>query len=139
MVWYYKMCITYEEIILNEYEQFLDRGALFYPSKEFVARLDTILRFLSKILPELSRCRNILRSLVHFLTPYLVTCSTFLCHVGKRTRNPANHNQEMIMLIIWKFVNPILTNYETMNSDLFAKSSSIEHNKHENRKYLTFT
>ena len=46
MVWCYKMCIINEEIIIIEYEQFLDRGALFYPSNKFVARLDTIFRFL---------------------------------------------------------------------------------------------
>jgi hypothetical protein len=63
---------------------FLDRGALKYPTHEFVARLWTVYKFISRAISLLAGTNYLLDDLVEFLTPNLEQCSTFICELEEK-------------------------------------------------------
>lgn len=69
----------------------LDRGALVYPSTEFLSRLWTVYQFLLQALPKIENSTHVLRDLVTFMTPKMEHCSTFQCQLAA----PGETNKEL--------------------------------------------
>jgi hypothetical protein len=104
------------------------------PSKEFVQRMWTIYRFVEFALKKLHNTRKT-RS---FLTPHITGCSTFCCTRGKEMPAGNKHNEQLAILILWKFINPMLNGYAATQSDLQTKAPVVVgHNKIVNWKFNT--
>lgn len=106
---------------------------------EYVARMWTVYKFVTNILPQLANTQKALQSLVDYLTPRLTACSTFVCERGKLAPKSATHHERLVQIVLWKFISPILTNYCDINSDQMKLPDTIQTNKKDNRKFLTFS
>ena len=73
-------------------------------------------------------CTKILDSIVNYLFPYLSQCPTFVC------------NGQMVMLILWKFISPMLSNFCDSSTDVqTAKSATIQKKQSSKSKILNFS
>ena len=118
---------------------FIDRGGLYKPAKEFVERLCSIYIFVANALPKLHNSKKLLSDLVGFLVPYVSTCPTFLCNRGKSLPDPHKHNEMLVASLLLKFISPILANYAQRETDQQSNPTTISNDKINNRKYLTFS
>ena len=73
--------------------------------------------------------------LIGFLTPHITGCSTFCCTRGKEIPAGNKHNEQLAILILWKFINPMLNGYAATQSDLQTRAPVVGHNKIVNRKF----
>ncbi len=99
----------------------------------------TVYRFVETALTKLFNTKNITEDLVIFLTPHLTARSSFCCNRGKILPATNKHNEQLVILILWKFIKPMIKMYGTTQSDLQSKASTVGHNKVTNLKYNTFT
>ncbi|EFX64126.1 hypothetical protein DAPPUDRAFT_118526 [Daphnia pulex] len=126
-------------IVLNVSDVTLDRGGLNIPSKEFVERMWTIYRFLEGTMKELLNTRKVREDLVTFLVPHITGCATFCCKRGKQLPPSSTHNERLAILVLWKFLSPILNCYLATATDCQMKAPIVSQNKISNRKYNTLT
>lgn len=108
---------------------YTDRGALLYPTVEFVSRLWTVYLFVKETLPKISSSTSILQGLVEFLLPHMEKCSTFVCEIAR----PGENNKELIDVILRKFLKPILSNKRKLHLCLNKKSNSFDPANKERR------
>jgi len=97
----------------------------------------TIYRFVELALKKLHNTRKTCEDLISFLTPHIAGCSTFCCTRGKELPAGNKHNEQLAILILWKFINPMLNGYAATQSDLQTKAPVVGHNKIVNRKFNT--
>ncbi|XP_045032111.1 uncharacterized protein LOC123474243 [Daphnia magna] len=122
---------------INALNDCLNRGGLNIPSKEFVQRMWTIYRFVEFALKKLHNTRKTREDLISFLTPHIAGCSTFCCSRGKEMPAGNKHNEQLAILILWKFINPMLNGYAATLTDLQTKAHVVGNNKVVNRKFNT--
>jgi hypothetical protein len=65
-----------------------------------------IYRFVEFALKKLHNTRKIREDLISFLTPHIAGCSTFGYSRGKEMAAENKHNEQLAILILWKFINP---------------------------------
>ncbi|KZS05244.1 Uncharacterized protein APZ42_031633 [Daphnia magna] len=115
----------------------VDRGGLNFPSKEFVERMWTIHRFVEMFLHKAHNTRKIREDTVNFLAQHIAACSTFCCSRGKELPPENKHNERLVLLILLKFINPMINGYASKQTDLQANAPTVGNNKIANRKYNT--
>jgi hypothetical protein len=99
----------------------------------------TVYKFVELAFPKIFNSKNITEDIVVFLTPYVANCSTFCCIRGKNLPNPQKHNEQIVILLLWKFIKPMTRMYGKTQTDLQSKEPTVKQNKIENRKYNTFS
>ena len=112
-----------------------DRGALIYPTEEFIARIFTIYKFAKKILPSVSNHGYLLTDITNYLRPHLMECSTFSCDRHKIFNETGN--KKLVDLVLRKFVSPLLKNHCSIVNDSIRKRAVVTAKKSCNRKYNT--
>ena len=93
----------------------VDRGGLNMPSKEFVQRMWTIYRFVEFAVKKLQNTRKTREDLISFLTPHITGCSTFCCTRAKEMPAGNKHNEQLAILILCKFINPMIMDTQQHN------------------------
>lgn len=134
---YKKIAITL--IIVLNVSVILDRGGLNIPSKEFVERMWTIYRFVEGSMTKLLNTKKIREDLVTFLVPHVSGCATFCCKRGQQLPPSHKHNGRLAILVLWKFITPMLNAYAATATDCQTKAPTVSKNKINNRKYNTLT
>ncbi|KAI9550903.1 hypothetical protein GHT06_001750 [Daphnia sinensis] len=117
----------------------LHRGGLNIPSKEFVERMWTIYRFVEGSMTKLLNTKKIREDLVTFLVPHVFGCATFCCKRGQQLPPSHKHNGRLAILVLWKFITPMLNTYAATATDCQTKAPTVSKNKINNRKYNTLT
>ena len=128
-----------EVVTLNLNQILLDRGGLNILSKEFIERMWTIYRFVESAIKKQHNTKKICEDLVTFLVPHITACSTFSCIRGKQLPPELEHNEQLAILVLWKFINPMLKSYAATATDLQTKAPTVSKNKISNRKYSTLS
>lgn len=131
----YEIWVRYKSY-WNKYEMFNDyilpdRGALMYPSLEFLARLWTMYKFLVAVLPRVSRATFLLKHFVSFLYPKLEICPTFMCSIAQ----PGETNRQLIIIVLKKFLTPLLKNRSAIANSNTLKKAIVPFTK--NRRITT--
>ncbi|XP_045027095.1 uncharacterized protein LOC123470621 [Daphnia magna] len=124
---------------VNTLNECLDRGGLNIPSKEFVERMWTIYRFVEGSMTKLLNTKKIREDLVTFLVPHVSGCATFCCKRGQQLPPSHKHNGRLAILVLWKFITPMLNAYAATATDCQTKAPTVSKNKINNRKYNTLT
>ena len=128
-----------KDLIVLNVTVILDRGGLNIPSKEFVERMWTIYRFVKGSIKNLLNTKKVREDLVTFLVPHITGCATFSCKRGKQLPPSSKHNEQLAILLLWKFISPMLNCYAATASDCQTKAPTVSKNKMSNRKYNTLT
>jgi hypothetical protein len=76
---------------------------------------------------------------VIFLVPHITACSTISCILGKQLPPEFKHKEQLVILVLWKFINPMLNSYAATATDLQTKAPTVSKNKLSNRKYNTLS
>ena len=97
----------------------------------------TIYRFVEIAIKKLRNTKKIREDLVTFLVPHITSCSTFLCIRKKHLPPEFKHNEQLAILVLWKFINSMLKSYAATATDLQTKAPTVSNNKMSNRKYNT--
>ncbi|KAK4025172.1 hypothetical protein OUZ56_010672 [Daphnia magna] len=107
----------------------LDPGELLYPTDEYVSRIWTVYFFIKEILSQISKSTFLLKGLFGFLLSHIETYSTFVCEVAR----PGENNKDLIMIILKKFLKPILANKKKLHSILNKTRNSFHPANKERR------
>lgn len=83
--------------------------------------------------------KNIREDLVTFLVPHVTGCTTFGCKRGQQLPPSSKHNERLAILVLWKFITPMLNAYAATATDCQTKAPTVSQNKISNRKYNTLT
>ena len=113
----------------------VDRGACNYPSLDFIARLHSIYKFVEKVVPRISHCKNIKKDITNYLAPLLTNCRELFCN--RHILDRRHHVKPIVHCILTKFVKPNLTNYSN-HINRMSRTRPIVENKPRNRKILKF-
>ncbi|KZS02536.1 Uncharacterized protein APZ42_000391, partial [Daphnia magna] len=110
---------------VNTLNECLDRGGLNIPSKEFVERMWTIYRFVEGSMTKLLNTKKIREDLVTFLVPHVSGCATFCCKRGQQLPPSHKHNGRLAILVLWKFITPMLNAYAATATDCQTKAPTV--------------
>lgn len=102
-------------------------------------RMWTIYKFVEGSMKKLLNKKNIREDLVTFLVPHVTGCTTFGCKRGQQLPPSSKHNERLAILVLWKFITPMLNAYAATATDCQTKAPTVSQNKISNRKYNTLT
>jgi len=123
-----RKCTPLLELIFRQ-----DRVGLKYPSDSLVSILCTLQRFAELSLPNVLSCNKLLDNMTQTVLPFLCKCPALQCD------NPVKeecHTDKLCLLIIFKFLRPILGNYAKNVTEQQQKVNKLK-NKPLSRKIIT--